>query len=139
MQTARGLLHTAAVCTLKRLSMVKGGSRKISLHLLLFLKNITLETVPKLAQRLNMAIDRAGSFQAALVLGWLQPTSTHVEEPSMLWCIRELQWSSGEVYHRIAVVLRDKATIDTVEMSNLVWLCECEGPNMMPYMGALCK
>ena len=90
MQKARGLLHIAAVCTLKHLSMVKGGSRKISLHLLLFLKNITLKIVPKLARHLNMAIDRAGSFQAALVLGWLQPTSTHVEEPSMLWCIREL-------------------------------------------------
>ena len=57
----------------------------------------------------------------------------------MLWCIRELQWSSSEVYCRTVAVLRDKATIDTVEMSNLVWLCECEGPNMMPYMGALCE
>ena len=36
-------------------------------------------------------------------------------------------------------MLRDKATIDAVEMSNLVWLCECEGPDTMPYMGALCE
>ena len=64
---------------------------------------------------------------------------THVEEASTPWCIRELQLSSGKVCRRTAAVLRNKATIDAVEMSNLVWLRECEGPDTMPHMGALCE
>ena len=50
-----------------------------------------------------------------------------------------MQLSSGEVCRRTAAVLGDRATIDAVEMSNLVWLHECEGHYTMPYMGAPCE
>ena len=123
--------------TSKRLSAGKGGSRRISLHPLPFLKTVTLKTVPKLAQCPGAAIDRVGSFQAALVRGWLQRMSTPVEESSTPWCVQELQLSSCEVCRRTAAVLRDNATGDAMEMSHLVWLRECEGPDTMPDLGAL--